>query len=64
MPGQGTYDEFDFGHFRSGETYVVPSRIASVLILDGYAELVAPRPSRAEAADFGTPKLPRRKGAS
>jgi hypothetical protein len=61
LPAPGEFDEFDLNHFRIGETYVVPSRLASLLILAGYAELVDSHPARAEAADFGQPRFPKRK---
>ena len=61
VPPPGTFDEFSFRHFRVGQTYTVPSHLASVLILAGYAELVDTRPARGEAADFGQPRLPKRK---
>ena len=44
-----------------GQTYVVPSRLASLLIIAGYADLVDSHPPRAEAADFGQPRFPKRK---
>jgi hypothetical protein len=61
MPAAGEFDEFDLTHFRPGDVYVVPSHLASMLILAGYAELVDSHPPRAEAADFGQPRFPRRK---
>ena len=61
MPPAGEFDEFDLSLFRVGETYVVPNRFASMLIIAGYAELVDSHPARAEAADFGQPRFPRRK---
>ena len=61
MPKRGEFDEFDLGHFRAGESYVVPSQLASLLILAGYAELVDTHPSRAEAADLGNRPFPKRK---
>jgi hypothetical protein len=61
VPSRGAYDEFNLTLFRPGETYVVPSQLASLLILDGYAELADNRPPRAEAADFGNPQFPKRK---
>jgi hypothetical protein len=61
LPERGEFDEFELGHFRTGETYVVPSQLASLLILAGYAELVDGHPPRAEAADFGQPRFPKRK---
>jgi hypothetical protein len=54
-------DEFDLERYRVGQTYVLPSRLASLLILGGYAELVDGPPARAEAADFGHPKFPKSK---
>jgi hypothetical protein len=61
LPEAGDFDEFDLSHFRVGGTFVVPARLASMLILSGYAELVDAHPARAEAADFGQPKFPKRK---
>ena len=61
MPEAGILDEFDLSHFRVGGVFVVPSYLASVLIIAGYAELVDDHPARAEAADFGQPRIPRRK---
>jgi len=61
VPEPGAYDEFDLGHFRAGQTYVIPSHLASLLILDGYAELADTNPPRTQVADFGNPRFPRRK---
>ena len=61
VPPPGPFDEFDLSHFRVGQTYVVPSRLASLLIIAGYADLVDSHPPRAEAADFGQPRFPKRK---
>lgn len=61
MPDPGEFDEFDLSHFYPGGIYVVPSHLASLLIISGYAELADEPSRRAEAADFGQPKLPRRK---
>ena len=60
-PESGEFDEFDLKHFRVGGVFVVPARLASMLIISGYAELVDDHPARAEAADFGQPKFPRRR---
>ena len=60
LPQQGEFDEFDLSHFHPGQVVVVPSRLASMLIISGYAELVDDHP-RAEAADFGQPKFPKRR---
>jgi hypothetical protein len=59
MPVPGEFDEFHLEHYRVGQSYIVPSRLASLLILAGYAELVDSHP-RAEAADFGNPRFPKR----
>jgi hypothetical protein len=61
LPTGGDFDEFNLSHFRVGSIVVVPSQLASMLILSGHAELVDDHPARAEAADFGQPKFPRRK---
>ena len=59
MPSVGEFDEFHLEHYHVGQTYVLPARLASMLILAGYAELVDNQ--RAEAADFGNPRFPRRR---
>jgi hypothetical protein len=61
LPVAGEFDEFDLERFKPGQTYVVPARLASLLIIAGYADLVDSRPARAEAADFGQPRFPKRK---
>jgi hypothetical protein len=61
LPAAGEFDEFSLSHFRVGQTYTVPSHLASLLIIAGYAEQVDSRPPRAEAADFARPRFPRRK---
>jgi hypothetical protein len=61
LPESGEFDEFDLSHFHPGQVVVVPSRLASMLIICGYADLVDDHPARAEAADFGQPKFPKRK---
>jgi hypothetical protein len=60
LPEPGEFDEFNLSHFRPSGVFVVPSRLASMLILASYAELVDDHPARAEAADFGQPKFPKR----
>jgi hypothetical protein len=60
-PLEGEFDEFHLEHYHVGQSYIVPSRLASLLILAGYAELVDSHPQRAEAADFGHPRFPKRK---
>ena len=61
MPDPGEFDEFDLRHLRAGGVHVVPARLASMLIIAGHAELVDDRPGRAEAADFGQPRFPKRR---
>ena len=61
LPCHGELEEFDLSHFRAGGTFVVPARMASMLIISGYAELIDDHPGRAAAADFGQPKFPKRK---
>jgi hypothetical protein len=61
LPNAGDFDEFDLSHFRPGGIFTVPARLASMLIISGYAELIDDRPARAEAADFGQPRFPKRK---
>jgi hypothetical protein len=60
MPTDGEFDEFDLSHFHPGGVFVVPARLASLLIISGYAELVQDR-LPAEAADRGGPRFPRRR---
>ena len=57
LPVPGEFDEFDLRFYRVGGTYQLPMRLASLLILGGYAER-AGTAVQAEAADFGQPKLP------
>ena len=49
-PKPAEFDEYDVRRFRVGETYEVPARLASLLILGGYAETTGSL-ARAEAAD-------------
>ena len=58
LPTLGEFDE-DLSYFHVGQSYVLPTQLASVLILAGVAEPVE-RPL-AEAADFGHPRYPRRR---
>ena len=57
LPALGDLDEFDLRLYRVGGTYELPMRLASLLILGGYAER-AGTGIRAEAADFGQPRFP------
>ena len=61
VPASGEFDEFNLDHFRVGEIYVCAARLASLLILAGYADLVDSHSPRAEAADFGQPRFPKRR---
>jgi hypothetical protein len=60
LPPPGELDEFDLRLYRVGATYELPMRLASLLILGGYAER-AGTAMQAEAADFGQPRFPRPK---
>jgi hypothetical protein len=61
LPDPKEFDAFNLSHFRVGGVFLVPARLASMLIISGCAELVDDHPARAEAADFGQPRFPRRK---
>jgi len=61
VPRPGEFDGFDLDCYHVGQVYVLPSRLASLLILAGRAELVDSHPPRAEAADFGQPRFPKRR---
>jgi hypothetical protein len=61
LPTPGEFDGFELDYFRVGQTYVVPSQLASILIISGVAELVQSHPATAEAADFGHPRFPNRR---
>ena len=61
LPTAGEFEEFALDYFRVDQVYVIPSRLASMLILSGIADLVDSRPARSEAADFGQPRFPKRK---
>ncbi len=59
-PKAGEFDEFDLAHYRVGQCYIVSSQLASLLILAGCAELAEEGPARAQAADLGLPRLPKK----
>jgi hypothetical protein len=59
LPIPGEFDEFDLRPYRIGGTYELPLRLASLLILGGYAER-AGASTLAEAADFSRPTFPPR----
>lgn len=56
-PREDMFDEYDVRRFRVGQIYEVPVRLASLLILAGYA--AAAGSVRAEAADSSGPRLPK-----
>jgi len=39
MPSAGEFDEFHLEHYHVGQSYTVPARLASLLIIAGCAEL-------------------------
>jgi hypothetical protein len=61
LPNQGELEELQLDHFRVGQVYVIPARLASILILSGIAELIESHAVPSEAADYGHPRLPRQK---
>jgi hypothetical protein len=61
IPKDGDFDEFDLRRFRVGEVYDVPLRLASLLIIAGYAELLSGGHQLADAADFGHIRFPKPK---
>ena len=56
LPPPGEFDEFDLRPYRVGGVYELPMRLASLLVLGGYAENAAA--IHAEAADFSRLKFP------
>jgi hypothetical protein len=60
LPVPGEFDEYDLRRYRVGGTYELPMRLASLLILGGYAER-AGTAVQAEAADLGQLRFPRNK---
>jgi hypothetical protein len=60
LPSPGELDEFELNYLRVGQAYVVPSHLATILILSGIAELVESS-TRATAADFGHARFPKHK---
>jgi hypothetical protein len=59
LPTVGEFDGFDLDYLRVGQPFAVPTRLASMLILSGVAELI--ETPAAEAADFGHPPFPKRR---
>jgi hypothetical protein len=60
-PDPDAFAEYDVQRFRVGDIYEVPVRLASLLIIAGYAKSVSSGVSAAEAADFSSPRTPRSK---
>jgi hypothetical protein len=60
LPTPGEFDEFELDYLRVDQTFVVPTQLASMLILAGIADLVESQPA-AEAADFCHPRVPKRR---
>ena len=60
-PRQDLFDEFDVRRFRVGQTYEVPVRLASLLIISGFAESAGGVTAPAKAADFSGPLFPKRR---
>ena len=58
LPKTADFDEYDVRRFRVGETYEVSARLASLLILGGFAESSGSF-ARAEAADRPAEKKPK-----
>jgi hypothetical protein len=54
IPSSSDFDEFDLSRYRVGQIYELSLRLATLLIIDGYAEAVGAR-VQSEAADFGQP---------
>ena len=52
LPHAREFEEYDLSRFRAGETYEVSPRLASLLIVAGYAESVPLRGQQAEPADW------------
>jgi hypothetical protein len=60
LPPANEFDEFDLSRFRVRDVYDLPLRLATLLIIGGFAES-AGKTVHAEAADFGGPRIPRNK---
>jgi hypothetical protein len=53
-PKAKDFDEYDVRRFEVGEVYEVSARLATLLVLGGYAEHVTSGAVRAEAADWSS----------
>ena len=56
-PDMDAFAEYDVQRFRVGDIYEVPVRLATLLIISGYAVSAAGVIPAAEAADFSSPKV-------
>jgi hypothetical protein len=57
-PEPQQFDGFDVARYRVGQTYELPVRLATMLMISGCAEIAGRVTSHAEAADFGGPNFP------
>jgi hypothetical protein len=53
-PDADAFAEYDVRRFRVGDVYEVPVRLATLLIISGYAESATGIVHAAEAADFSS----------
>jgi len=60
LPKSGEMDDISLEHYHVGQIYVVPSQLATLLILSGHAELVSGGQQRDEAADFSHRRFPKK----
>ena len=60
-PDPEMFAEYDVHRFRVGDIYELPIRLATLLILAGYAQGASAATPAAEAADFSAPRTPRSK---
>jgi hypothetical protein len=59
LPAAGEFDEFDLRHYHVGDVYELPLRLATLLVIGGYAESAGR--AQSIAADFGRPRSPKTK---
>jgi hypothetical protein len=55
-PDSDMFAEYDVQRFRVGDIYEVPVRLATLLIIAGYAQSASHNTPAAEAADFSGPR--------
>jgi hypothetical protein len=61
LPKAGEFEEFDLHWYRPGLEYDVPLRLASLLMIAGYAELVTSVRLRETAADSSRKRTRRKR---